>query len=166
MWAGEWSFWALMNTSVYVSLWVGNSITPYLSFTVIYTTKDNRGEYELTTESCGHSSSIWYHNYFFLRRLLYQESGSVESTIISSVLTNSINNSEKQKDITWTPFVFKPHCLIFEFILPDNNPCPPGVWLLNQCRSISELNRDKQSLSPRCLFQAQTRKSIITSIAI
>lgn len=171
MCGGEWSFWALMNIMIYTSIWVGNSITAYLGFTVIYTTKDNRG------------NMSWQLNHVVTQ----PQSDSIITFLGETALSRAglcciYNNhfkcnkqyrhqqKNKQKGITGTPFVFKQHCLIFPFLFPDNNPCPLGVWLANRCRSIFEFNRDKQSLSPLCPFQAQTRKSaarsIITSLAI
>lgn len=143
MCGGEWSFWALMNILIYISIWVGNSITAYLSFTVIHTTKDNRENMSwqlnhVVTQPQSDSIITFFRGDCFIK-----SRALVEPTKIGLILTNSINTSKKhkQKGIIWTPFVFRQHCLIFPFLFPHNNPCPLGGWLLNQCRSISEFNK-------------------------
>lgn len=143
MCGGEWSFWALMNILIYISIWVGNSITAYLSFTVIHTTKDNRGNMSwqlnhVVTQP--QSDSIIT---FFLGDCFIKSRALVESTKIGLIRTNRINTSKNtNKRVSFEHHLYSDNTASFShFYSHIITPCPLGGWHLNQCRSISEFNK-------------------------
>lgn len=115
-------WWWVMNIFIYiyVSISGGNSIMSYLNFTVIYPTKDKRGNVswqlkhvvtQLLSDSC----------FFFFKRGNALSRVPVESTTIPLVLTQEYwhQRESKQRAIIWRAFVFQQqHCQHFHVSLP------------------------------------------------
>lgn len=151
-----WRWLELVSTYEYldiyrISTWVGNSLTAYLSFTVIYTTKDNSGNMSwqlnhVVTQPRSDSVITFFWGETALSRVGL-------CWIYNQLTCNKQHRHQRQtnKRVSFGHHLYSNNAASFpHFFSQIIRPVLWGGWLLNRCRSISEFNKNKQSLSPLC----------------